>query len=295
MALSLACFAGSVVLLHRLVAAEFDRGLADRAVLYLCLAPLSFFLQAVYTESLFLFLSLACVAAARAGRFRLAGLAALLAALTRSTGVLLFVPLAVYYWSQRGWDLRRTDRHVANLLLPLEGLLVWMAYLALAFGKPLAFSTAQAQWERFAAAPNYTVLRGAVAAAWGAVSLLSSGVLSRLWQTPQPGVSTTTAATNVFNLVFLVAAGALLWYGARRLPRAWSWYALAGLVYPLCFPSKYVPLMSYPRFTLTVFPLFVCLALLTRDRPRWHRPVVVASLVLLVVLTARFAVFAWVS
>ena len=53
--------------------------------------------------------------------------------------------------------------------------------------------------------------------------------------------------------------------------------------------------MSYPRFTLTVFPLYVALALYTRGRPRAHRAVVVVGLVLLVALTAKFAAFSWVA
>ena len=94
---------------------------------------------------------------------------------------------------------------------------------------------------------------------------------------------------------FLIAAALLLWYGARRLPRAYSWYALASLAYPLFFPSKYVPLMSYPRFTLTVFPLYVALALYTKDRPRAHKAVVIAGVVTLIVFTGKFAIFSWVA
>ena len=53
--------------------------------------------------------------------------------------------------------------------------------------------------------------------------------------------------------------------------------------------------MSYPRFTLTVFPLYVALALYTRDRPRTHKVVVAVGVVLLVAFTAKFAVFSWVA
>ena len=45
--------------------------------------------------------------------------------------------------------------------------------------------------------------------------------------------------------------------------------------------------MSYPRFTLTVFPLYVALALYTRDRPRAHKVVVVVGVVPLIVFTAQ--------
>ena len=293
--ISLVCYAGCVWLLYRLVRSDFDDEVASRAVVYLAIGPLSFFLQAVYTESLFLVLTLACFVFAREGHWRLAGIMGLLATLTRSTGVLLLVPMAYYYYERRGWKLRRTDSHVANLLMVAEGILVWMTYLSLAFGKPLLFSSAQAQWERGFAFPNYTVARAVITLVWGLRKLVSAEFYRVFWEVPRPGSEYSTAGTNIINMVFLVGAALLLWYGARRLPRAYSWYALAALAYPLFFPSQYVPLMSYPRFTLTAFPLYVALALYTRDKPRAHKVVVVVGLVLLVALTAKFAAFSWVA
>ncbi len=295
MLISLLCYAGSVWLLWRLVRQDFDDGLASRAVIYLAIGPLSFFLQAVYTESLFLLLSLACFVFAREGRWRLAGLMGLLATLTRSTGVLLLIPMAYYYYERRGWRLKKTDSHVANLLMVVEGLLVWMTYLALAFGKPLAFSSAQSQWERGLGAPNYTVTKAVVSTVVGLRNVVSAEYYRWLWEAPRPGSEYSNFATNLLNLLFLVGAALLLWYGARRLPAAYSWFALASLAYPLFFPSRYVPLMSYPRFTLAVFPLYVALALYTRDRPRMHKVVVALGVLLLIVFTAKFAVFSWVA
>jgi hypothetical protein len=277
------------------VCADFGADVAVRAVIYLSLGPLAFFLQAVYTESLFLFLSLACFVFARESRWRLAGVMGLLATLTRSTGVLLLIPMAYYYYERRGWRLRRTDSHGANLLMVIEGLLVWMTYLSLTFGKPLLFSTAQAQWKRGFAAPSYTVAKAFVVAARGARELLAAGYSSLFTANAQATPGYDAAVANVLNLAFLVLAGLLLWYGARRLPAAYSLYALAALVYPLFFPASRVPLLSYPRFTLTVFPLYIALAVYTRGRPKTHIAVVATGLVLLIVLTAKFAVFSWVA
>jgi hypothetical protein len=177
----------------------------------------------------------------------------------------------------------------------VAGLLVWMTYHALALGQPLAFSTAQSQWERDFGAPNYTVTKAITATVWGLRKVISAEYYRWLWEAPRPGSAYSNLATNVLNLAFFVAAALLLWYGARRLPGAYSWYALASLAYPLFFPSEYVPLMSYPRFTLTVFPLYVALALYTRDRPRTHKVVVALGIVALIVFTGKFAIFSWVA
>jgi hypothetical protein len=130
---------------------------------------------------------------------------------------------------------------------------------------------------------------------WGLRKVVSAEFYRVFWEVPRPGSEYSTASANIINMAFLVGAALLLWYGARRLPRAYSWYALAALTFPLFFPAQDVPLVSYPRFALTVFPLYVALALYTRGKPRAHRVVVVVGLVLLVALTAKFAAFSWVA
>ncbi len=292
---SLLCFAGSAWLLFKLVARDFDDKVALRAVVYLSVFPTSFFLQAVYTESLFLLLSLACFFWAREGRWRLSGLAGLLAALTRSTGVLLVIPMAVYYFQHRGWRLRRADADGANLLMVVEGLLIWMAYLSVSFGRPLLFAEAQDQWRRSIMLPNFSIGRAVEAAVQGARQLLSGQYLEPYWPVAQPGDAYSVAAANLIALAFLVVAGACLAYGLRRLPPAYTLYGVASVAYPLFFPATYVPLLSFPRFALAAFPIFVALALFTRDRPRAHRVVVVAMVLALAALTARFALFEWVA
>lgn len=292
---SLLCFAASAWLLYKLVARDFDDRVAARSVVYLSLFPTSFFLQAVYTESLFLLLSLACFFWAREGRWRLSGFAGLLAALTRSTGVLLVIPMAVYYFQSRGWRLRRTDANVANLLMVVEGLLIWMAYLSLSFGKPLLFAEVQVQWRRGQMLPNFTIGRAVEAAVQGARQLLSGQYLDLYWPVSEPRNAFSVATANLIGLGFLVVIGLCLAYGLRRLPPAYSLYATAIVAYPLLFPAKYVPLLSFPRFALAAFPAFVALALFTRERPRAHATIVVAMIVALAALTARFALFIWVA
>jgi hypothetical protein len=293
--ISLACFGGCAWLLHRLVRADFDEAIASRTLVYLAIGPVSFFFQAVYTESLFLLLSLACFVFAREGRLRLAGIMGLLAVLTRSTGVLLLIPMTYYYYQQRDWQFRRTDSHVANLLMIPEGLLVWMTYLSLTFGNPFSFAGAQTQWARMLAAPNYTVGRAIEAAFDGVRQIVSTEYGALSLSTPNRWGSVDVAATNIIALGTLVIAGLLLWYGARRLPPVYSLFALASLMFPLFFPAHSVPLMSFPRFALTVFPLYISLALFTRDR-RWaHITVVALGLLFLVLLTAKFALFSWVA
>jgi hypothetical protein len=94
---------------------------------------------------------------------------------------------------------------------------------------------------------------------------------------------------NVAEFAGLVAAVLLLAACWRRLPAAYTAYAVAALLFPLFYPAAGRPLSSLPRFVLVDFPLFIGLAavLVPHRVARW----VVAGgmLVLLVVATVYFA------
>ena len=93
------------------MARDFGDRIAYRSVLFISIFPTAFFWQSVYSESLFLMLSIACIMWAREERWKLAGVAGLLAVLTRSAGFMLLVPMTICYLEQRDWKLRRVDAH----------------------------------------------------------------------------------------------------------------------------------------------------------------------------------------
>ncbi|MGZ4414539.1 MAG: mannosyltransferase family protein, partial [Gaiellaceae bacterium] len=99
--ISLLCCLGSFVLLHRLAEEHLGAEGAGRSVLYLAVFPMALFLQAVYSESLFLLLVLGAFALAERNRFAGAGLVAGLAILTRAAGLALLPALALLAWHHR--------------------------------------------------------------------------------------------------------------------------------------------------------------------------------------------------
>jgi len=126
---------------------------AQGAVLGLAFFPTSFYLNAAYTESLFLALSAGALWAVRVRKsLLLACLLAGLACATRNVGVFLIVPL--------GWEwfvgIRYYRWRGAYLALIPSGLLAYMAYLWWRFGEPLLFYTEQAKWDRGFAGPVTT-------------------------------------------------------------------------------------------------------------------------------------------
>jgi hypothetical protein len=114
---------------------------------FLLLYPAAFFLNAVYSESLFLFLSLAMVLWARRGNFWLAGVFAGLASATRVAGVFLFVLLVAEFIMAFGWRGLLTIRVWALALAP-AGILAFFFYHWIAFDDFFLYLRAQRAYGR---------------------------------------------------------------------------------------------------------------------------------------------------
>ena len=100
---SLVAFALALYGIHRLTELELGRtragsgDVARLAVLVTALAPMAFYFSAVYSESLYLALSVGLFWCARQGRWAWAGVLGALAAATRSTGLVLALPALMLY------------------------------------------------------------------------------------------------------------------------------------------------------------------------------------------------------
>jgi hypothetical protein len=288
----------ALVLLHRLVALDHDRAVARNAVLVTALSPMSFFFSAVYSESLFLALSVGAVYAARRERWAWAGVLGALGAATRSAGVLLLVALLMLYLWDTGSPLRRPRRALRAdalwlALVPL-GLVAFCASLGLAGEDPLAPFRVQEVWFRTFAGPFGGAWDAVVAATQGARQLLS-GSRSPVFFGAAGGDPFLVARHNVELLAWLaLVAGAVIGV-LRRLPAAYGAYVVAALALPLSYPVGPQPLMSLPRFVAVLFPLAIWLALWMTGRAWRERLVLWTFAAALAAYSAIFATWHWVA
>jgi hypothetical protein len=246
--------------------------LARDTVLILAFFPTTFFLNAAYTESLFLALSAGSLWAIRVRKDLLvAGVLAALAAATRNVGIFLVVPL-MYEWIK---DIESFRWRGIYVLLAPGGLLAYMGYLWARFGDPLLFYSAQESWGRQATGPLDTARR-----AWGAAVEGAGGLLD-LWAHPTPSnVANQLAGTsNFFNLAFFVFAMVVLLAGLRYLPLSLTVYGLLLVAPATLFGTPGSPLMGTPRYVLVAFPVFIVLALLFRNRVLLGGWLVVSTLI----------------
>jgi hypothetical protein len=337
--LSLGALALALYGIHRLTTLELTRAghpeageVARLAVMLTAFAPIAFFFSAVYSESLYLALSVGVFLCARRGRWAWVGVLGALAAATRSTGVLLMLPAVMLYLygprEDRPPDFPRPERprkaeHRAPSLLASSllhaasrrrfvgpryklrwevlwlglvpgGLGLYMAYLALSGGDALMPFHAQDVWSRHFAGPYVGVWDGVKAAFEGARQLLSFQ-RRHVYFPIAAGSPFVSAEHNLMLLAFLLAAIPAVLGVFRMLPLPHGVYVIAALALPLSYPVSSQPLMSLPRFLVVLFPLSIWLAVWLAAHPRARRPALAASGLLMALLTAQFATWHWVA
>lgn len=283
--LSAVFFLGALILLHRLVRLDFHPEDAGRTIFYMAAFPMAFFFWAVYSESLFLFLAVAVLLTMRTGRWWWSAVAISFAIWTRTTGVLLLLPFA--------WELFRAYRPqvpkepnamppprphpliATSLFLPLLSILALLGWSAFQFGDPFASVNAQTGWNRRFSWPWETVVN----------AFREANAMP--FQFQPENQSWTYLASLLF--AFVVGALALRW-----LRGSYNLYLWAGILFPLLSATPRNPLLSYPRFIIVLFPAFIVLALVGRNRYA-HQIITWTSLLLLALYTIRFANWYWVA
>jgi hypothetical protein len=288
---SLAAGAAAFVLLHRLAARLVGEDGARRTVLYLAVFPMSLFLQAPYSEALYLLLAVATFVLAEDARWLPASSAAGLALLTRIAGVALIPPLLWMAWRSR--DRRRALASLVAVPV-LAGL--YPLWLQLRLHAPRSEFSNEAGWNRyFSHAGPFGGLWRAAQATWAGIEQLATGSTThRYWTGATNADPLYVAAHNLEDVAFFilfVVLGVVAW---RRLGAPYGLFVLGSLLIPITFPARGYPLLSMPRFTLVLFPAFIAAATLTRD-PRRERAVLGVSALLLGVAVVQWSTGFWVS
>jgi hypothetical protein len=259
-------------LLYRLVRHDEEPAVAMRAAWFLLIFPTAYFLHIGYTEALFMALVLGSFLAARTERWWLAGLLGGLAALARVNGLVLIPALAAEafsQWLQRPPEERRLRVEWLAIGLVAVGFGVYLGLNQVVYGDPFAFLVPQKEhWFKSLAPPWEGI--------GGVLDWLSSknpdNVLMQGWM----------------ELTFIAIGLVGTIHAALRLRLSWFVWMAGNLL--LFVSTSFV--MSTPRYVLTMFPLYVSLALLSRRRVALAL-VSAVSIGALIYFTGRFATGAW--
>ena len=311
-------------LLYHLTRLDDDADTARRAVLYMAIWPMAFFFAALYTESLFVAVTLAAFWCARRWRWSWSLTWAALAVLTRNQGVIVVVALAVEYLQQafrakeiEAATLRRDGAsghlsdHTASITalggvshadktikarqilwfaLPVLAWAAWAWFNARVYGDALAFVKVQGAWGKIASDP-FTSL----GTAWQNFSHPRGDPAFVLW--PRDVTRAVQETVDLpFTVAYTVLTIAVIVACARgRMPLSYGVYSVGVLFLPLFAAVGGIPLQSMPRYGLVLFPIFIVLA---RWGGRWRSldsGYVVLSGALLGLFVARFTLLFFVA
>jgi Gpi18-like mannosyltransferase len=259
-------------LMYRLVRHDESPDVALRSAWFLLIFPTAYFLHIGYTEALFMALVLGSFLAARIDRWWLAGLLGGLAALTRINGLVLLLALpveAATQWYMQPPGARQFRWRWLAIGLVGAGFAVYLALNLALYGTPFQFLHVQQEhWFKSLASPIDAI---AIALGW----FKSSEPENRLM-------------FGFMELLFVAIGFVGTIVAAIRFRPSWFAWMAGNLV--LFVSTSF--LLSTPRYALTLFPLFVALALPTR-RTWLLLAVSTVSIVGFLYFASRFATGGW--
>lgn len=271
--ISTTAFFAALIFLYKLLKLDYSSKFALGVILVLLLYPASFYFNAVYTESLFLFLIVASFYFFRTKHFFWASIFGLLATTTRVFGVLLFISFLIEIFIYK-YPIKKT---FWILLIPI-GLLGYMTYLYYSVGDPLAFYNLQLivgeQHQRGIVLFPQVIFRYLKI-------ILSNETLNPMF------------TTILFELAVGVGFMLLPIIGYFKKVRL-SYLFFAFMAYLL--PTIQGSFSSLPRYVLILFPSFIVLTMMIKVLPVSLRFALgFLSLGLLIIETTFFLRGYWVS
>jgi hypothetical protein len=265
--------AAASVVLWRLVDADHGPPIAAAAVVLFAFGPYSIFLQASYSEPLFLAFAIGAWWAVRTDRWVLGGVLAAIASLTRINGVFLVLALGVLFVAQRRRGGHSYLGPVSGLVaLGLSGITAYLAYLWASTGNVFAWFDAQSVgWHRTLNWPWVTFANTADEALHGKT------FDHRLQST----LDIAFALLAVLAVVVLV------------MGRHWASAVFVAITIGSLMTSN--TYLSLARNTLVLFPLVILVAS-ALDKPRWrwvYWAWLASSLIILIINVHEFTLGGW--
>lgn len=247
------------VFLYELVLLDFNKRVALLSVWFLNIFPTAYFLQAAYTESLFLTTSLATLYFYRKRSFIKSGLIGALATMTRINGIIL---LPIFFIESK-----KLGKNLISLFLTPIGFFIYLLINLYTFHDPFYFSKIlSSHWYKQLAWP------------WISIRNLINFYPS------QTGDYYYLFLAELIT-IFLLAIATLLVY--IKVRKSYGIYMFLNL---LLFTSTSF-IMSTPRYALVLFPIFILLAIV--NNKFLLTLISIISLLLLFLLTYQYTQGKW--
>jgi Gpi18-like mannosyltransferase len=237
-------YGGCIYFLYRLSNLDFDTTHSYWVILFLSCFPTAYFLHIGYTESLFLLLTIFSFYMARKEHWLIASLLAALACTTRITGLILIPALFIEFLMQfkaHPIPSNFIKKSIFLLIIPL-GFLIYLGINESVYDNPFHFLIYQKEhWHQ-----NLT---------WPWIGLIGS--FKEIFTHTISRVLTVGLPNFIFSILGFILSCIALW----KLRLSYGVYAMG--LWIMSNSTGFA--LSVPRYTLSIFPLFLVLPLLIRS------------------------------
>jgi Gpi18-like mannosyltransferase len=308
-------FLGGLIVLYMWMNENYGNIIARWATAFLAWCPLSLFGTVIYTEGLFLFLSIAALRAFDRQKYLELVFWGILTTATRPTA-LVFVPaLLIAAW----WERRPKIAYIASLTTGL-GLLAYIIYCWINFNDPIAFIHAQKAWRTsfgFNSFGWWRMVQQIVVGSskwsinnpepfWHLPQFLAICTLGYLlWRyksrVPTIQVENGFAALAIWllllagdpliNVVMTIGGGLAIWCLRDRLTPVIITYGLSALAMLLASGGT----ISLNRLAYGIVSISIAFAMLLSSKTRWGYLVMGIFAIFLSSYAVRFAQNLWVA
>ncbi len=231
----------SLILLYKLVKNNYSEQIARLSVVALLIFPTSFFFGGIYSESLFLFLSLLTFYFTQKKQWVMVSFAALLLSVTRLVGIFILLPL-IYEFIVK--EKAKRLKSISLFFIP-SGLIAFSIFCYYKWGDALYFIKSQGQLGNSRSVDSIIIPPQAVYRYFKILASISYKQYD-FW-------------IALFELAVFLLVSILIYIGwKKKLNYSYFIFALISFLIPVSSGT----FTGLPRYVITIFPLFITLALI---------------------------------
>ncbi len=232
----------AITVLWLLMKEELGKEMAKSTVIYILFFPTAFYFTMMYTESLFLFLSVSIFYFAKKKNWLIVGILGFFIVLTRMQGILLIFPVLYIYLRGTKFSLNKIKSDILYLLGMPIGVATFMFYEYLITGNALI---------QFKSAVNFGK---SLSLPWEGIIFSIRAIF----------VDTTliNMAYHIFTLAIVAMFFVLLYISYKKLKHEYTIYFALNMLIILISSNLY----GFTRYVLIAFPAFMALSFIEKDR-----------------------------